>query len=112
MTTTKGKMTRHLTSQSRRWVGTLTTTTMTNGGVGDPTMSRVTTPANQRCRGGQGGLMRRRVDVMMGHSGGELNPGGESMGRRRVDEEKDRQIEQSRLWLCSFLYFLNYIACI
>ena len=88
MTMMKGKMTRHLTSQSCRWVGTPTTTTMTNRGVGDPMMSRVTTPANQRRRGGQGGLMRRRVDIMMGHSGGESNPGGESMGRRRVDEEK------------------------
>jgi hypothetical protein len=58
----------------------------------------------------------------MGHSGGESNPGGESTGRRRrgrVDEEaeegeeeKGRRIEQSRLQLCSFLYFLSYIACI
>jgi hypothetical protein len=66
--------------------------------------------------------MRRRVDATMGHSGGESNPRGESTGRRRRgaideeaeegEEEKGPRIEQSRLWLCSFLYYLSYIACI
>ena len=69
-------------------LGTPITMTMTNRRVGDPMMSRVTTLANQWCRGGQGGLMRRRVDIMMGHTSSKSDPGEELMGRRRVDEEK------------------------
>jgi len=67
------------------------------------------------------GTQRRRVEPgrrVDGEEEGEESTGRrrggeESMRRwRRVDEEKGRRIEQSRLRLCSFLYILNYIGCI
>jgi len=71
---------------------------------------------------GESTRRRRRVDATRdttvaswtqekGRLGG--GRGGESTRRwTRVDKEKGRWIEQGHLWLCSFLYFLNYIACI